>query len=244
MKTIGFSVGDTIKLYWLFKAQNDPINPKELHDLYMDEFPGRTIAYDYMARIGKKMAQDGLLLVSLDKNKKMYKTTEAGKQMYNRYHELYYERLFEIQKVLVRLYYDLTKKGTNPGLPEKQLPQEFRSYFSKLLSIKDIVRYMIFSLGQNRHEFYIAEVNEQLKALFGWAPSNAYSYDIAREMELEGTIIGRWKEPEKRTIRVISLTEDGIIFSKQVKNSLTEQVSETLQHIHYLLKFINNKEES
>lgn len=238
MKQVGFSVGDTIKLYWLFKAQHGAINPKQLYDEYTQQFPGRKMAYDYMARIAKKLTTDGLLTVSLDKNKKMYMTTAEGKDVHRKYENLYYEQFSEIQKVLERLYFHLTKNGEQPSLPDKQLPNEFRAYFAKLMSVKDIVRYMVFSLGQTRTEFYVAEVNEQLQLLFGWSPSNAYLYEIAREMEAEGTIKGRWKEPDKRTIRVITVTDEGVIFSKQVTQSLTESVKETLHHINYILYFI------
>ena len=238
MKRIGFSVGDTIKLYWLYKAQHGSVYPAQLYTDYTQQFPGRKIQYDQVARLAKKMEADGLLTVSLDKNKKMYTTTPQGLEVYQRYKDLYYERLSEIQKVLKRIHYHVTKSGQPPGLPEKPLPQEFRAYFAKLVSVKDVVRYMIFSLAQTRTEFYIAEVNDQLASLFGWSPSNTYLYEIAREMEAEGTLIGRWKEPDKRTIRIVKATEDGMVFSKQITNSLNENVSEVLHHIDFLLEFI------
>ncbi|WP_447403028.1 helix-turn-helix transcriptional regulator (plasmid) [Lysinibacillus sp. fkY74-1] len=237
-KRIGFSVGDTVKLLWLHRSSETKVNPKELHDIYVNLFPGRDIAYDYVARIAKKLEHDGYLQLTQVQHKKYYSITTAGKEYLQRYEELYYNKFVEILKVIDRIYYYLTKDGQKPVSPEYPLQQEFRTYFSKLISVKDMTRFMIFNLGSNRTEFYAAEVNEQLNELFGWSPSNGYLYEITREMEAEGTISGRWKEPEKRTVRLIQVTDEGEVFAKQIASNLREQVINIRKYLRSFVDFL------
>lgn len=237
-KRIGFSVGDTVKLLWLHRSSETKVNPKELHDIYVNLFPGRDIAYDYVARIAKKLEHDGYLQMTQVQHKKYYSITTAGKEYLQRYEELYYNKFVEILKVIDRIYYYLTKDGQKPVSPEYPLQQEFRTYFSKLISVKDMTRFMIFNIGSNRTEFYAAEVNEQLNELFGWSPSNGYLYEITREMEAEGTISGRWKEPEKRTVRLIQVTDEGEVFAKQIASNLREQVINIRKYLRSFVDFL------
>lgn len=237
-KRIGFSVGDTVKLLWLHRSSETKVNPKELHDIYVNLFPGRDIAYDYVARIAKKLEHDGYLQLTQVQHKKYYSITASGKEYLQRYEELYYNKFVEILKVIDRIYYYLTKDGQKPVSPEYPLQQEFRTYFSKLISVKDMTRFMIFNIGSNRTEFYAAEVNEQLNELFGWAPSNGYLYEITREMEAEGTISGRWKEPEKRTVRLIQVTDEGEVFAKQIASNLREQVINIRKYLRSFVDFL------
>jgi len=237
-KRIGFSVGDTVKLLWLHRSSETKVNPKELHDIYVNLFPGRDVAYDYVARIAKKLEHDGYLQLTQVQHKKYYSITTAGKEYLQRYEELYYNKFVEILKVIDRIYYYLTKDGQKPVSPEYPLQQEFRTYFSKLISVKDMTRFMIFNIGSNRTEFYAAEVNEQLNELFGWSPSNGYLYEITREMEAEGTISGRWKEPEKRTVRLIQVTDEGEVFAKQIASNLREQVINIRKYLRSFVDFL------
>lgn len=234
---IGFSIGDTVKLLWLYRSSSQQVNPKELHDNYEQLFPGRKVSYDYVARIAKRLEQESFLFMAQEKQRKFYAATPAGKEHLHRYEELYYNQFREVVKVLDRIHYLLTKQGPKPTLPEEPLHQDFRKYFAKLISVKDITRYMIFSHGQNREDFYVAEVHEQMNELIGWAPSNGYLYEIAREMEAEGTIIGRWKEPEKRTVRLVHVTDEGVVFSKQIAANLLEQVENVSTYLKSFVAF-------
>lgn len=236
-KRIGFSIGDTVKLLWLHRSSESKINPKELHEAYESLFPGRKVSYDYVARIAKKLESQGYLIMSQVQHKKYYSITASGKEHLQCYEALYYNKFIELLKVIERIHFDLTKDGQKPEPPENPLPQEFRAYFAKLISVKDITRYMIFTLGMNRSEFYAAEVINQLNTLYGWAPSNGYLYEITREMEAEGTIEGRWKEPEKRTVRLIHVTDAGEVFAKQVTTNFREQIINVRKYLKSFVVF-------
>lgn len=233
-----FRVKDTIIALWLYEASSDYTNPKALYDLYTSEFEHGKGSYDYIARIAKELETKGYLSVQMDKHMKFYRTTVEGRAALNEMN-IQYEFLFkELIVVLDRINNDFTSQPMNLVAPENELPSELRTYFSKLISVKDLVRYMVFKIGVNRTEFYAAEVNEQLKLRFGWHVSNGYLYDIVREMETEGTIRGRWQDPEKRTVRLIKVTDDGMIFSKRVTADLFTQIKQVRQYLISILKFL------
>ena len=233
-----FRVKDTIIALWLHEASNDYTNPKALYDLYTSEFEHGKGSYDYIARIGKELESQGYLTVQMDKHMKFYKTTIEGRAALNEIHSQYEGLFKELSNVLVRIYNNLTNQSFELVSPEDELPDELRTYFSKLISVKDLVRYMVFNIGLNRTEFYAAEVNEQLKLRFGWHVSNGYLYDIVREMEAEGTVNGRWQDPERRTVRLIKVTDDGKIFSERVSADLLTQIKQVLKYITSIFKFL------
>lgn len=235
-----FSIKDTIVALWLYTASKEETNPKALYDLYTTEFEHSKGSYDYIARIAKELEAKGYLALNMDKHMKFYRTTSEGKKALHSM-TVQYETLFtELQIVLNRISDMLSNHTGSVLLAENELPAALRTYFSKLISVKDLVRYMVFYIGSNRTEFYAAEVNEQLKLRFGWHVSNGYLYDIVREMETDGTIKGRWEDTEKRTKRLIQVTDEGMIFKKRVTADLFTQVKNVQKYITSMLKFIKS----
>lgn len=57
-------------------------------------------------------------------------------------------------------------------------------------------------------------------------------------MEQNGALKGHWKEPEKRTIRMVRITEDGETFAKQITEDLRRQITDVHHHLLHLLSFI------
>lgn len=240
LQKVGFSTGDLIKILYLQQTNKAPINATELHALYTQILPGVEVGYEYVSKIGRRLEAANAITVSHTTQKKKYYTiTDSGKKMLNHYENLYYGQLTEITKVFDRIYYHLTKNGPIPEPFETPLPTEFRRFFARLVSVRDVTRYMIFYIGERRSDFYAAEALEQMEGIFGWSPSNGYFYDIVREMEVEGTIVGKWKDPERRTIRLIHVTDDGVVFAKRVRDSLTEQVSNIKVHLTSIRDLFN-----
>ena len=238
-QAVGFSVKDTLALYWLYATQDKEMYSVEIHQQFEDEFPGRKVGYEYVARIAKQLEADGALSSRQIHKKVLYKSTELGTNRLNRYKELYFERFHEIVLVLDRFYFELTRNGEKPPKPEHPLPEEFRSYFSKLISVKDAVRYLALKLSQTRSSFYMAEVGQQLEDLFGWCPSNGYLYQIAWELEEEGYLVGSWPD-EKRTVRNLRGTDEGVSFYRTIADSLTERITTIRRYLRYMLKFYTN----
>ncbi|WP_146548687.1 helix-turn-helix transcriptional regulator [Rummeliibacillus suwonensis] len=235
-QTVGFSVKDTIALYWLYATQDSEKYSVEIHQHFQEEFPGRKVGYEYVARVAKQLEAEGALQARQIHKRILYTCTDLGRNRLRRYNELYYERFHEIVLVLDRFYYELTKNGEKPPKPEHPLPEEFRSYFSKLISVKDAVRYLALKLAQTRSSFYMAEVGQQLEDLFGWCPSNGYLYQIAWELEDEGYLVGSWPD-EKRTVRNLRGTDEGVTFYRTIAASLEERMTAIRHYLRYMLKF-------
>lgn len=237
--TVGFSVKDTLSLYWLFRTQREAVYPKELHEQFTDSFPGRKVGYDYVARVAKQLEVEDLLTGFTSEGKRFYQSTDAGTEQLQQYGEQYSSKFREVKVVLDRIYYHLTRDGGQPADPVEPLADEFRSYFSRLVSVKDLVRLIALQLGRNRSSFYMAEAGEQLSYLFGWSPSNGYLYQIAREMEETGLITGHWPD-ERRTVRYLVLTDAGNEFYGTVANSTVERLSDLRHFLSYILEFLDN----
>ena len=188
------------------------------------------------------MVEQRYLSVHQEQNKRYYQSTSLGKERLGHYQQHYYARFHEIIQVLDRIYYYLTKNGEKPATPEHSLPEEFRPYFSKLVSVKDMVRYLALKLSHTRSSFYMAEVGTQLNDLFGLTSSNSYLYKIANEMEAEGTLVGYWPD-ERRTVRKLKETPEGAAFYPIIARSLEERISQVREYLQYVLQFISLQED-
>lgn len=62
--TIGFSVQDTLALYWLHSTATDPQYPKELHKKFLATFPGKKVGYVYFARVAARLEPEQCLISS------------------------------------------------------------------------------------------------------------------------------------------------------------------------------------
>jgi len=58
-QTVGFSVKDTIALYWLYATQDSEKYSVEIHQHFQEEFPGRKVGYEYVARVAKQLEARG-----------------------------------------------------------------------------------------------------------------------------------------------------------------------------------------
>lgn len=242
-QTVGFSVQDTLALFWLHSTSVKAIYPRELYDDFLTQFPGRRVGYEYVARIGARLEKEGSLTSSTAARKKYYYITELGKKRLQEYQKTYFQRFSEITAVIDRFYYQLTKNGVQPAGEVVLLHDDFRSYLAKLLSVKDVVRYMALHFSLTRTSFYMAEVEDQLNGLFGWAPSNGYLYQVAREMEELNLLVGYWPD-ERRTVRYLHSTEEGAAFYRIVSQSLTERITQIRCYLHYILAFLDKPDES
>ncbi|MEX3624915.1 hypothetical protein [Viridibacillus arvi] len=239
--TVGFSVRDTLILFWLHSTFDQERYSVDIHDSFIEEFPGRSVRYEYVTRIARQLATEGALSVRQEHKKMYYQCTPVGKERLAKYQDLYFNRFHEILQVLDRIYYSLTKNGEKPTPPDHPLPTEFRSYFSKLLSVKDVIRYLALHLSLNRSSFYMAEVSQQLNDLFGWSPSSAYLYTVAREMEESDLLHGFWPD-ERRSVRHMKGTDAGAAFYPTITHSLEERVKNTRHYLNYILHFIQKDE--
>ena len=240
-ESVGFSVKDTLALYWLHVVSSKSSYPQDVYQQFIVTFPGRKVGYDYVARVAKQLETSGHLISSKFEGKKMYSITNSGILRLTNYQDNYFQRFNEVATVINRMYHHLTHNGKKPEPPTFSLHPDFRPYLAKLLSVKDVVRYMALKMSLTRSSFYMAEVGEQLNDLFGWSPSNGYLYQLAREMEETDLLIGHWKD-ERRTVRILKGTDAGERFFHTVELSLLERVTSVHAYLHYILAFLNRNQ--
>ncbi len=236
-QAVGFSVGDTLSLFLLRTLLDQKSYSRELYNQFNLDFPGRSVSYEYVARTANTLENNGFLLSQTEGRKKFFQITEKGRVRLQEYKTIYAHRFSEVSAVIDRFYYLLTKNGPPPQYDIEPLHEDFRPFISKLLSVKDVVRFIALRLSLNRDSFYMAEVQAQLNGLFGWSPSNGYLYDIAREMEETNLLIGFWPD-ERRTIRKLYKTDESEQFYMIVATSLTERIIQVRRYLHYILKIV------
>jgi DNA-binding PadR family transcriptional regulator len=236
-QAVGFSVGDTLSLFLLRTLLDRTNYSRELHRQFNLDFPGRSVSYEYVARTANTLENNGFLLSQTEGRKKFFQITEKGRARLQEYKTIYAHRFSEVSTVIDRFYYLLTKNGPPPQIDIEPLHEDFRPFISKLLSVKDVVRFIALRLSLNRESFYMAEVQGQLNSLFGWSPSNGYLYNIAREMEETNLLIGFWPD-ERRTIRKLYKTDESEQFYMIVADSLTERITQVRRYLHYIIKMV------
>lgn len=238
---VGFSVGDTLSLFLLRTLVNRRNYSKALYEQFNSDFPGRSVSYEYVARTANILESNGFLYSQMEGRKKIFRITEKGRARLQEYERTYSQRFSEVSNVIDRFYYYLTKNGLPPQGEVEPLHEDFRPFISKLLSVKDVVRFIALRLSLNRDSFYMAEVQAQLDGLFGWSPSNGYLYNIAREMEETNVLVGFWPD-ERRTIRKLYRTNESEQFYMIVTASLTERITQVRRYLHYILKIVSDEE--
>jgi DNA-binding PadR family transcriptional regulator len=236
-QAVGFSVGDTLSLFLLRTLLNRKNYSRALYEQFNLEFPGRSVSYEYVARTANTLENNGFLLSLTEGRKKFFQLTDKGKARLQEYNTIYAHRFSEVSTVIDRFYYFLTQNGPPPLVEVEPLHEDFRLFISKLLSVKDVVRFIALRLSLNRESFYMAEVQTQLNSLFGWSPSNGYLYNISREMEETNILIGFWPD-ERRTIRKLYKTDGSEQFYMIVVASLTERITQVRKYLHYIIKLV------
>lgn len=237
MDQLGFSQREFLYLFILKQLTAGDSYPKLIHQQLRASFPEKVHSYDYLCKVAKKMAQEGLVDLSLDHRKHILTLTEKGVSFLQAHRSESAERLKEVLKVVDRFVKDLTGSGTTTPVVH-QLSEEHRSFFSKLVSVKDLVRYITLKEAMLQTEIYMSEIRSLLQETFGWEASNGYLYVLASEMEETGLVTGRW-ESDKRSRRFLRITDEGTYHYKQIADSTRErllQIQKFLNRILYLLE--------
>jgi DNA-binding PadR family transcriptional regulator len=242
IESVGLSQREFLTLYLLHTLSRKSNYPRAIHEELKTSFTGKVHSYDYLCKISNNLVEIRHLELYTNKGRNFYKITEKGKELLRWYQENFTERLTEVKLVIDRFTYALTGSGNNTPV-HHDLPEEYRSYFSKLVSVKDLVRYVTLKTAFDGKKFYMGEVGEILKSNFGWIASNGYLYDLSHEMEETGLLVGRW-ESEKRTKRYLRITEDGKYHYTQIADSAAYQVSQIQKYINSVLSFLSEKEHS
>lgn len=234
METIGLSQREFNTLFILKTLLEGSNYPKALYEELTERFNGKRHSYAYFCKVAKELAESGHLLLEKEGSFNVYHITKKGESLYQWYQLTFKKRLSEVKMVIDRFVYDLTGSGENPPV-EHELPDEHRKYFAKLVSVMDLVRYVTLKAAMNRGNVHMAGIEDLLKQKYGWVTSSGYHYELAKDMERNGLLVGKW-EGETRTKRLLRITEDGKHHYKQIADSAAARV-QTVQH--YLISVLN-----
>ena len=152
-QAVGFSVGDALSLFLLRTVLERENYSRALYEQFNIDFPGRSVSYEYVARTANTLENNGFLLSRTEGRKKYFHITEKGKARLQEYENIYALRFNEVSAVIDRFYYFLTKNDPLPQGEIEPLHDDFRSFISKLLSVKDVVRFIALRLSLNRNLF-------------------------------------------------------------------------------------------
>ncbi len=240
VESIGLSQREFLTLYLLSSLLKKENYPRAIYFDLKNSFSGKIHSYDYLCKIARQLVNSGHLSINKNKGRNYYQITEKGKELFKWYQDNFSVRFTEVKKVIDRFMHDLTGSGQNPPVTN-DLPEEYRSYFSKIVSVKDLVRYVTLKTAFSKRPIYMGEIADLLKHKFGWIASNGYLYDLSHEMEETGLLVGRW-ESEKRTKRYLRITDEGQHHYKQIADSAAHQVQEIQKYLSSILTFLEKDE--
>ncbi|MGE8077433.1 helix-turn-helix transcriptional regulator [Peribacillus loiseleuriae] len=239
LETVGLSQREFLTMYLLQTLSNHSNYPRAIHQELQKLFTGKIHSYDYLCKTCKQLVGSGHLKFHTVKGRHYYQNTEKGNELYKWYQDNFSERFREVKHVIDRFMFDLKGSGENPPVIH-ELPEEYRSYFSKIISVKDLVRYVTLKAAFTKRPIYMGEIGDLLKVKYGWIASNGYLYDLSHEMEEGGLMVGRW-ESEKRTKRYLRITDEGQHHYKQIADSAAYQVQEVQKYLGSVLSFLERE---
>ncbi|MGJ9384419.1 helix-turn-helix transcriptional regulator [Salipaludibacillus sp. CF4.18] len=188
-----------------------------------------------------QLEKQSLIRLSHVEGKRIYYAlTENGHQAYTHYTDSLQPSMSALKQTNDRLLRVMLNKSLHP-YPAVPLKITYRSFFSRIFSVKDIIRYYTLKSLLKTKRVYIAEMKDLIENDLGWGATEGYFYDIAHEMESNYLITGQWLD-DRRTKKYYQITDDGAYHFKEIEQSLMES---SKQNNHYLTECLhlltNNK---
>lgn len=239
VEKLGFSQREFLTLFILRQLTFNTNYPKNIHQLLIEQFPEKVHSYDYLCKVTKQLESEGLLQILPKGRANILTITSTGIHYLDQFELRFKAKLLEIKAVIDRFVKDITGSGQATPVVQ-QLGEEHRLFFSKLVSVKDLVRYVTLKEGQKkRTSLYMGEISLLLKEKYGWEASNGYLYELAMEMEKEGLLRGRW-ESERRSKRLLTITDEGVYYYQQIANSTRERLLKIQHFLTRILLLLQN----
>ncbi|WP_416150630.1 helix-turn-helix transcriptional regulator [Salipaludibacillus sp. HK11] len=198
----------------------------------------RSINRRYFYSTVAKAQGDELIKIS-DRTDKLiyYRITEKGMDVFKTYHKTFYPSMEAIKTVVDRLESVLKNQQLHPE-KASLLHADYRSFFSRLFSAKDVIRYYTIKQLQVQPSLFMAEVSEILNEQLGWSPSIGYLYEIAHEMEEGELLVGKWNNDIRRNKRYYRLTDEGAHHFKQIEESTYVQTKQNKKYLAECLQLL------
>ncbi len=131
---------------------------------------------------------------------------------------------FDVKEEEKRLYKEYKEKLAKLKKIEKE-EQAVGQVFTK--GLLPLYVLYILSLGSTNGNDIAHKIGEKTDGL--WIPSTGGIYPLLKKMERNGHIIGEWNDEVKKTQKIYSLTESGIMELENKKILLKGKISEALE---------------
>lgn len=91
------------------------------------------------------------------------------------------------------------------------LKETRQRHFPSTVSTTSLVKLYILHLLKEK-DYYGNKIKDEITSRLHnkWSPSPGMIYPLLRQLESQGYIIGRWEEPNKRSIRRYKITDSGL----------------------------------
>lgn len=219
--------------------------PLSLFARFDERFSYKPNSQDYFYKIIRELHEDRAIVIAYadkDTHRSYFTVTSKGKDLYSSNVETHLERFSLLKKVADRFHYALT--GTGEKGTSELVPKEDRRYFSSVVSVKDVIRYVILKEAQSYPAISMKQVFDHLHERFGWSCSRSYLYQLAREMEeqKEGALLtGTWEDHYLRTSKTYRMTPLGREFLPRLTQDTTDSVRNAQKLLATTVSFLSEK---
>ncbi|MBU8908140.1 hypothetical protein [Desertibacillus haloalkaliphilus] len=229
------------KLFILKELQRFDQSVSDMYESLHREFPHKPHSRNHFFVSASKLKDNHEIVLAYQEGRnKVYTVTTKGKQLYDSYIKQFKDRFLALKKVADRFVYEIS--GTGKAVPVGEVSDEDRNFFSTLVSVKDVVRYVLLKQAMNQPVIVISETQEYIKDRFGWSSSKAFIYNIAHEMEEDETgplILGRWGS-ERRFKREYRIQPRGNEVFKQIADAAETNVRQAQHFLGDALKLFES----
>ncbi len=233
---------DFYAIYILKQLQIQCESVKSMFSHLTNDFPNKPLSQNYFYETvhflkGKKAIAEACI----EGKTTFYQITPEGETLFQQYLKHYKPPMLVLKEIADRFVHEIT--GTGNPKPAEFLTKD-RTFFSSLVSVKNIIRYIILKEAIHHSTIVISDIITLLETEFGWRASKSWIYEITHEMEEneEGgpLLIGSWIG-ERRTKRYYSITERGKEVFNQIANDARSDALKAQHFINDLLVLFFNK---
>lgn len=242
-QVLGLHQRDFYTIFILKELAHVDDTPLSLFARFDERFSYKRNSQDYFYKIIRELHEDLAIVIAYadkDTHRAYFTVTSKGKSLHHAYVETYYERFVLLKKVAERFNYALT--GTGEKGTSELVPKEDRRYFSSVVSVKDVIRYVILKEAQSYPAISMKQVLEHLHERFGWSCSRSYLYQLSREMEeqIEGALLtGTWEDDYLRTSKTYRITPLGKEFLPRLTQDTTDSVRNAQKLLAATVSFLS-----
>ncbi|MFF0828824.1 helix-turn-helix transcriptional regulator [Brevibacillus sp. NPDC003359] len=220
---VGMTYKDFFHLFIFRELSTEAQHAALLYKKVLEVFPTRTHSRAHFYQTISEMS-DKYQWIKAEKSgrKLILQLTNLGKEKQKDYFNSHFERLHTTYNMAD--HFIEVMEGNIKSINDS-FPTQDQRFFSKLVRVRDLVRYFILnSMVTSRRHVYGSEVLQMLINKFGWQCSEGYFYELIHEMEGFMWIEGKWDDPTFRRKKLYHLLPLGEESYEGVKEKAFENV--------------------